>query len=111
MPRLTRALTMSTSSDLSTSSSPAITAVRALLGRTLRVATNDNRVFLGTFVGTDQLLNLLLVNTEEVLLEPRLNTGGRYVGQVLIPWRVVKQVGALKECRRNECNEDGNLYI
>lgn len=110
MPRLTRALTMSTSSDLSTSSS-AITAVRAILGRTLRVATNDNRIFLGTFVGTDQLLNLLLVNTEEVLLEPRLNTGGRYVGQVLIPWRVVKQVGALKECRRNECNEDGSLYI
>ncbi|KAI6137024.1 hypothetical protein EDD17DRAFT_1456426, partial [Pisolithus thermaeus] len=75
-------------------SSPAITAVRALLSRTLRVVTNDNRVFLGTFVGTDQLLNLLLVNTEEFLLEPCLNAGGRYVGQILIPWRMVKQVGA-----------------
>ncbi|KAI6128696.1 hypothetical protein EDD16DRAFT_1547619 [Pisolithus croceorrhizus] len=102
---------MSTPSDPSTSSSPAIAAVRALLSRTLRVVTNDNRVLLGTFVGTDQLLNLLLVNTEEFLLEPRLNAGGRYVGQVLVPWRMVKQVGALKECRRKECNGDGNLYI
>ncbi|KAI5991283.1 hypothetical protein F5J12DRAFT_467271 [Pisolithus orientalis] len=102
---------MSTSANPSALSSPAITAVRALLNQTLRVVTNDNRVFLGTFVGTDQLLNLLLVNSEEFLLGPRLSTGGRYVGQIVIPWRMVRQVGVLKECRRNECNGDGNLYM
>ncbi|KAL4065765.1 hypothetical protein V8B97DRAFT_2010080 [Scleroderma yunnanense] len=86
--------------------SPAIAAVKELFNQTLRVSTTDNRVFLGTFVGTDQQLNLLFVNTEEFILRQPFDPNGRYVGQVMIPWRMIKQVEA------NECNADGgSLYI
>ncbi|KAH7911836.1 hypothetical protein BJ138DRAFT_867437 [Hygrophoropsis aurantiaca] len=77
--------------------------LRRLLKETLRVHVSDGRVFLGTFMGTDQLLNILLVNTEEY----RFATGrdsepsSRFVGQVMIPWRLIIQVeatgGKLKE--------------
>lgn len=72
---------------------PAIAAVRDLLKETLRIVTSDNRVFLGTFVGTDQLLNILLINTEEFILGTD-TPAGRYVGQVMVPWRLVVQVEA-----------------
>ncbi|KIK91834.1 hypothetical protein PAXRUDRAFT_75342, partial [Paxillus rubicundulus Ve08.2h10] len=72
----------------------AIGAVRRLLKETLRVVTSDNRVFVGTFVGTDRLLNILLVNTEEYILPTLEEPAGRYVGQVMVPWRLITQVEA-----------------
>lgn len=93
---------------------PAINAVRDLLKETLRIVTCDNRAFIGTFVGTDQLLNLLLVNTEEYILGTDA-PGSRYVGQVMVPWRLIIQVEALprshdEQGKRREQN-GGSLYI
>lgn len=92
----------------------AIAVVRELLKETLRIVTSDNRVFIGTFVGTDQLLNILLVNTDEYILESDTPTG-RYVGQVMVPWRLIIQIEAHcqsydeqgKRCEQN----GGGLYI
>lgn len=93
---------------------PAIAAVRELLKETLRIVTSDDRVFIGTFVGTDQLLNILLVNTEEYILGSD-TPNGRYVGQVMVPWRLIVQIGALcrshdEQGKRREQN-GGGLYI
>ncbi|KAG6850174.1 dolichol-P-mannose synthesis [Arthromyces matolae] len=49
---------------MSTSSS-ALAHLKALLRQVLRVTVDDGRVFLGTFAGTDQPLNILLINAEE----------------------------------------------
>ena len=54
-----------------------------------------NLLFLGTFAGTDKQLNILLINTDEYRLGPDADSdgqGGRYVGQVMIPWRLVVRV-------------------
>ncbi|KAI0735869.1 hypothetical protein C8Q76DRAFT_713537 [Earliella scabrosa] len=69
--------------------------LKALLRATLRVTVADGRVFLGTFAGTDKQLNVLLVNTDEYRLGPDAGPDGldgRYVGQVMIPWRLVVRV-------------------
>jgi small nuclear ribonucleoprotein (snRNP)-like protein len=71
---------------------PALTALRALLRRTMRVTVYDGRVLLGTFVGTDKDLNVLLLSTQEFRPGPPSTPSmdeGRYVGQVMIPWRRV----------------------
>lgn len=88
---------------------PAITAVKALLKKTLRVFTKDNRIFLGTFMGTDQQLNLLFINTEEFILRSPFNPDGRYVGQVMIPWRLVKQVEA--QALHGRADNGESLYL
>ncbi|KAH0838735.1 hypothetical protein J3R83DRAFT_7089 [Lanmaoa asiatica] len=93
---------------------PAIAAVRDLLKETLRIVTSDNRVFIGTFVGTDQLLNILLVNADEYILGSDTPTG-RYVGQVMVPWRLIIQIEALRRShdeqgKRREQN-GGGLYM
>ncbi|TFY71225.1 hypothetical protein EVG20_g1785 [Dentipellis fragilis] len=72
-----------------TQDTDAVLALKSLLRLTLRVFIADGRIFLGTFAGTDKSLNLLLVNTEEFRLGPSDNPDGRYVGQVMIPWRLV----------------------
>lgn len=102
------------SSSDPTIDTPAIAAVRDLLKETVRIVTSDNRVFIGTFVGTDQLLNILLVNTEEYILGTD-TPAGRYVGQVMVPWRLTIQVEALcrshdEQGKRREQN-GGGLYI
>ena len=69
--------------------------LKALLRKTLRVSVTDGRVFLGTFAGTDKQLNILLINTDEYRLGPDAGADGldgRYVGQVMIPWRLVVRV-------------------
>ncbi|KAJ6560995.1 hypothetical protein B0H10DRAFT_1644841, partial [Mycena sp. CBHHK59/15] len=63
--------------------------LKGLLCETLRVTVADGRIFIGSFAGTDQPLNILLLNTDEFRLGPGENPDGRYVGQVLIPWRLV----------------------
>ncbi|KAG6874169.1 hypothetical protein C0995_005587 [Termitomyces sp. Mi166 len=71
-------------------SHPALIRLKALLRQPLRVTVSDGRIFLGTFAGIDQPLNLLLVNAEEFRTEE--NHSGRYVGQVVIAWRFVVKV-------------------
>ena len=71
-----------------------LSAVYCLLNDTLRVTVTDGRIFLGTFVGTDRELNILLLNTDEFRLGPNENPNGRFVGQVMIPWRLVNKVEA-----------------
>lgn len=98
-------------------SSPSLAALHALLRSLLRITTTDHRIFLGTFVGTDKDLNILLVNTDEFRISstnkptpgdgPETSTsaepdeepegeseGGRYVGQVMIPWKMIKRIEA-----------------
>jgi N-alpha-acetyltransferase 38, NatC auxiliary subunit len=90
-------------------------ALRALLRQTLRVRVADGRIFLGTFVGTDRALNVLLASAHEYRLPPagpavgaagvgpapttttvlsanEGNGGGRFVGQIMLPWRLVRSV-------------------
>ncbi|TFK47922.1 hypothetical protein OE88DRAFT_1664881 [Heliocybe sulcata] len=78
-----------------TASSPAITRFKALLRQIIRVTIKDKRIFLGTLVGTDNSLNIILVSTEEysISLEDGSSTS-RYVGQVMIPWHLVTKVEA-----------------
>ncbi|KAI0042202.1 hypothetical protein FA95DRAFT_1500376 [Auriscalpium vulgare] len=71
---------------------PSIELLKSILRSTLRIAIADGRVFLGTFVGTDKALNILLVNADEFRLGPGENPGGRYVGQLMVPWRLVKSI-------------------
>ncbi|KAJ7037339.1 hypothetical protein C8F04DRAFT_952680 [Mycena alexandri] len=67
----------------------AVERLEELLCQTLRVTITDGRIFIGSFAGTDQPLNILLLNTDEFRLGPDENPDGRYVGQVLIPWKLV----------------------
>ncbi|PSS37323.1 hypothetical protein PHLCEN_2v800 [Hermanssonia centrifuga] len=73
---------------------PAIQSLKSLLRQSLRITILDGRIFLGTFAGTDKQLNILLINTDEFRLAPRqhINPDGRFVGLVLIPWRLVVKV-------------------
>ena len=65
--------------------------LKALLRHVVRLTISDGRIFLGNFAGTDKPLNILLINAEEyrVGLEE-----GRYVGQVVVPWRLIVKVEA-----------------
>ncbi|KAL0947708.1 hypothetical protein HGRIS_013794 [Hohenbuehelia grisea] len=71
--------------------------LHALLRHTLRISTTDGRVFIGTFAGTDQPLNVLLANAEEYRIGPDESPNGRFVGQILVPWRLVEKVEAQGE--------------
>jgi hypothetical protein len=51
-------------------------------------------VFVGTFAGADQLLNVILVNAEEYCMDQGANPNGRYVGQIMVPWRLIGKVEA-----------------
>ncbi|KAF9456675.1 hypothetical protein BDZ94DRAFT_1115141, partial [Collybia nuda] len=73
---------------------PAVFRIRSLLQKIVRVTISDGRIFIGSFAGTDQPLNILVTNTEEYPPGFGLerDSSGRYVGQVVIPWRLVKKV-------------------
>jgi small nuclear ribonucleoprotein (snRNP)-like protein len=81
-----------------------IVALRRLLQQPLRVTVLDGRIFLGTFVGTDQPLNILLANAEEYRIGPSENPNGRYVGQVMIPWRLVVKAEARAHAKRRNAS-------
>jgi small nuclear ribonucleoprotein (snRNP)-like protein len=88
----------SPSASESTSSRSGTSARDALVFLLRRVSITDGRVFLGTFVGTDVLLNLLLVSAHEFRpgAPPRTPdySNERFVGQVMLPWRHVRKVEA-----------------
>lgn len=74
---------------------PAVTRLRQLLGRTIKVGIQDSRIFLGTFACTDKALNIVLANTYEYRPSEATEDGnppGRYVGMVMIPWKYVQDV-------------------
>ncbi|KAI0689690.1 hypothetical protein C8T65DRAFT_106590 [Cerioporus squamosus] len=90
--------------------------LKALLRTTLRISVTDGRVFLGTFAGTDKQLNLLLINTDEYRLGPDAGPDaldGRYVGQVMIPWRLVVRVESRLEgeqARKYRDSDEESMY-
>ncbi|KAJ4477855.1 hypothetical protein C8J55DRAFT_90138 [Lentinula edodes] len=76
-----------------------IDELRQLLTSTLRITVDDGRIFLGSFIGTDQPMNILLADTEEYRIESleagqndREPSPGRFVGQVLIPWKIIRKI-------------------
>ncbi|KAH8106139.1 hypothetical protein BXZ70DRAFT_417758 [Cristinia sonorae] len=73
---------------------PALAHVKQFLNKPLRITITDQRIFLGTFVGTDKQLNILLVNTDEYRFTPPelANPNGRFVGLVMIPRRLIVRV-------------------
>lgn len=99
-------------SSSSSSSRPALTILYTLFRRQLRISTTDGRVFLGTFVGTDKALNVLMVSTTEFRpgAPPSVPfmEGGRFVGQVMITWKRVLKVEV--EGPVEGINEDEDMY-
>ncbi|OCH88341.1 hypothetical protein OBBRIDRAFT_91635 [Obba rivulosa] len=82
------------------SQSESVQRLKSLLRKSLRIIINDGRVFVGTFVGTDKQLNVLLVNADEYRIggeQLYVNSDARFVGQVMIPWRLVVKVEAPSE--------------
>lgn len=67
-------------------STQSLDIIKSFLRRSLRIKIKDGRIFIGTFAGTDQLLNVILINTEEYRVLDTDTPQGRYVGQVMIPW-------------------------
>ncbi|KAF9556383.1 hypothetical protein CPC08DRAFT_765299 [Agrocybe pediades] len=65
----------------------ALDKVQALLQQLLRITAIDGRIFVGTFAGTDKPLNIILINAEEYRMGPEHDADGRYVGQVMLPWK------------------------
>jgi len=87
-----------------------ILRLKNLLRAVVRVTITDSRIFIGTFIGTDQPLNIVLINTEEFrhgLDDEDGVSSGRYVGQVMIPWRLVVKVEASGQLGQ----DDGGLYF
>ena len=73
----------------------AVEKIKSFLNQLLRITTTDGRVFIGTFTGTDKPLNLILLNAEEYRISgPESKSDGRFVGQVIFPWKVVVKVEA-----------------
>ncbi|CCM01431.1 uncharacterized protein FIBRA_03483 [Fibroporia radiculosa] len=74
-----------------------IQRVKALLRLPIRLSIQDGRIFIGTFAGVDKQLNILLINSEEFRIGADYvdgNPNGRFVGQVMVPWRLVVKVEA-----------------
>lgn len=71
---------------------PELARLESLFRQILRVTVSDGRIFIGTFAGTDQPLNILLMNSEEYRVGSGENMDGRYVGQIVIPWKLIVKV-------------------
>ena len=89
------------------SSSTSHCSIRGLLQQLLRITVTDGRIFIGSFAGTDQPLNILLINAEEFRIGPNENANGRYVGQVVVPWKLVVKV----EAQGKGVRDTGNGHI
>lgn len=102
----------SSSTFPSSPSASALDHLRSLLRELLRVSTTDGRVFLGTFAGTDKPLNIILINAEEYRMGPGHDPDGRYVGQVMLPWKIITKVEAHipgQKPPRNGCGD--SIYM
>ncbi|CAE6416258.1 unnamed protein product [Rhizoctonia solani] len=65
--------------------------LNSLLAKTLRVAIQDGRSFIGTFACIDREKNIVLSSTDEYPPPPSLD-GPRFVGLIMVPWRYVVSV-------------------
>lgn len=112
-------MVLSSSTSPDPEPSPAIRRLKGLLQQIIRVTVNDGRVFIGSFAGTDQALNILVINAEEYRPQPEEIADGRYVGQVVIPWRLIIKVeieGQKDDNRYNAMqldlpDDDNNMYF
>lgn len=94
--------------------SPATNQLKCLLSETIRVTISDGRFFIGDLAGTDKPLNIILLNVEEYRLPlqmPINEGGGRFVGQVMIPWKLVTKVEAQKRRPSAGFRSNPNLFI
>ncbi|KAF8811387.1 hypothetical protein BYT27DRAFT_7089927, partial [Phlegmacium glaucopus] len=78
------------------------------------------RIFLGTFTGTDKPLNIILINTEDYRISQgpgqrvELSENGRYVGQVLLPWKTIVRVEVYERNNAMEMerrDRGDNIYL
>ncbi|KAF5356132.1 hypothetical protein D9756_004288 [Leucocoprinus leucothites] len=94
---------------------PAITKLQSLLRQFVRITTSDGRIFIGTFTGTDKLLNIILTNAEEYRVQGSDELpDGRYVSLVMIPWRHITGVEAPArwlEGRNQVASPDMSMYF
>lgn len=91
---------------------PALDCLKKLLRQPIRVTISDTRIFIGSFAGTDQTLNIILINTEEYRLGLEENLVGRYVGQVVIPWRLVTKIeGESREDEYQQLQAISEMYF
>lgn len=91
--------------------------LQSFLRQLLRITIVDGRVFLGTFAGTDKPLNIILINAEEYcifqnpgLQRAKFNEDGRYVGQVLLPWKMIVKVEVYERhsaMEKERCDGEG----
>ncbi|CAE6466944.1 unnamed protein product [Rhizoctonia solani] len=65
--------------------------LNSLLAKTLRVAIQDGRSFVGTFACIDREKNIVLSSTDEYPPPPSPD-GPRFVGLIMVPWRYVVSV-------------------
>jgi len=88
----------------------AVSSIRDILQRTLRICASDGRVFIGTFVCVDKQLNIILTNTEEYRIGGSLQ--GRFVGMVMVPWRLALKVEVQEATRFSNvrAENDDSLY-
>ena len=76
----------------------ALDSLQSFLQQVLRITTVDSRIFMGIFAGTDKPLNIILINAEEYRIlqnsgqKVEVNEDGRYVGQVLLPWKMIAKI-------------------
>ncbi|CAE6507286.1 unnamed protein product [Rhizoctonia solani] len=65
--------------------------LNSLLAKTLRIAIQDGRSFIGTFACIDREKNIVLSSTDEYP-PPHSPDGPRFVGLIMVPWRYVVSV-------------------
>ncbi|KZP30380.1 hypothetical protein FIBSPDRAFT_694546, partial [Athelia psychrophila] len=73
---------------------PSVSRLKSLLRENLRITTSDGRIFVGQFAGTDRPLNVILINTEEFRVGPGESRNGRFVGQIVTPWKCIVKIEA-----------------
>ncbi|KAF8817181.1 hypothetical protein BYT27DRAFT_7205032 [Phlegmacium glaucopus] len=97
---------------LSENNVTALDSVQSFLQQILRITTVDSRIFIGTFAGTDKPLNIILINAEEYHITRDLGQeDGRYVGQVLLPWKMIAKVEVHRRSDVREGEIGDNMYL
>ena len=95
----------------------ALESLQSLLQQLLRITTVDDRIFMGIFAGTDKPLNIILVSAEEYRLfqnpgqKVEVIGDGRYVGQVLLPWKMIVKVEVHEMSRKKGNDKRDNMYL
>ena len=98
MPNMGLTCSSNSMEDLSKNNSAALDSLQSILQQVLRITTVDSRIFMGVFAGTDKPLNIILINAEEYRItqnsgqKVEVSEDGRYVGQVLLPWKMIVKV-------------------